>query len=137
MKRFQDNIWLPYYKSKLLHLVNRNEEAIDFLIPVVKEKISDYWTWSLFGELFNDSDKEKAISFYSKSLLCKGEDKFIANVRIKFAELLIQKELWNEAKYEIDTAIKTKENEGARVPDRLRNYQGNEWYKIATKNNSN
>ena len=135
--RCQDNIWLPYYKAKLLHLVNRNEEAIEFLIPVVKEKISDYWTWSLLADLVIETDKEKAVSCYCKSLLCKGEDKFIANVRTKFAELLIQKELWSEAKFEIASAIKAKEVEGAKVSDRLKDYQQREWYKNATEKKSN
>lgn len=138
IKRFQDNIWLPYYKAKLLHLVNRNEEAIEFLIPVVKEKISDYWTWSLLAELVIETDKEKAVSCYCKSLLCKSEDKFLANVRTKFAELLIQKELWSEAKFEIACAIVAKETEGAKVSDKLRDYQQKDWYKnAADKKNNN
>ena len=137
IKRCQDNIWLTYYKAKLLHLINRNEEAIEFLIPVVKEKISDYWTWSLLAELVIVSDKEKAVSCYCKSLLCKGEDKFIANVRTKFAELLIQRELWSEAKFEIISAIRAKETEGAKVSDRLRDYQQKEWFKNAAEKRSN
>lgn len=137
IQRFQDNIWLPYYKAKLLHLVHRNEEAIEFLIPVVKAKISDYWTWSLLAELLIETDKEKAVSCFCKSLLCKGEDKFIANVRAKFAELLIQKELWSEAKFEITSAIIAKETEGAKVSDRLRDYQQKDWYKNATDKKSN
>ncbi|MBI3719069.1 MAG: hypothetical protein HY252_10810 [Sphingobacteriales bacterium] len=137
IKRCQDNIWLTYYKAKLLHLINRNEEAIEFLIPVVKEKISDYWTWSLLAELVIEADKEKAVSCYCKSLLCKGEDKFIANVRTRFAELLIQKELWSEAKFEINSAIRAKETEGAKVSDRLRDYQQKEWFKNAAEKRSN
>lgn len=137
IKRCQDNIWLTYYKAKLLHLINRNEEAIEFLIPVVKEKISDYWTWSLLAELVIVSDKEKAVSCYCKYLLCKGDDKFIANVRTKFAELLIQRELWSEAKFEIISAIRAKETEGAKVSDRLRDYQQKEWFKNAAEKRSN
>jgi len=137
IERYQDNIWLSYYKAKLLHLVNQNEEAIEFLIPVIKEKISDYWTWSLLAELVVDSDNDKAISCYCKSLLCKGEDKFIANVRVKFAQLLIQKELWSEAKFEIISAIKAKENEGVKVSDLQRIYQAQEWFINADHKNSN
>ena len=138
IERFQENIWLTFYKAKLLHLVNRNEEAIEFLVPVVKEKISEYWVWNLLAELVIEADKEKAFSSYCKSLLCVGEDKFIANVRVKFAELLIQKELWSEAKFEITSAIKTKEaEEGGRVSDRLRDYQKTDWYKNAVEKKSN
>lgn len=135
--RFANNLWLPYYKAKLLHLVHRNEEAIEFLVSVIKEKISEYWTWSLLAELVIENDKEKAISCYCKSLLCKGEDKFIAKVRAKFAELLIQKELWSEAKFEIAAAIKAKEDEGAKVSDTLRDYQQKDWYKNAPDKKSN
>lgn len=136
IERFQDNIWLPYYKAKQLHLVSRNEEAIEFLIPVVKEKISEYWTWSLLAELLIETDTEKAISCYCKSLLCKIEDKF-SGVRIKFARLLIQNELWNEAKLEIVSAIAAKEREGLAVPEEWRDYQQKEWYRNAVDKNSN
>ncbi len=127
---FKDNIWLPYYKAKLLHLVNRNDEAIEFLIPVVKEKITEYWTWSLLGDLIIVSDKEKALSCYCKSLLCKAEVKFLASVRMKLAQLLIDKELWKEAKSEINSIINSKD-EGAFIPDILANYQQNDWFKSA------
>ena len=133
---FKDNIWLPYYKAKLLHLVNRNEEAIEFLIPVVKEKITEYWVWSLLGDLVVGEDKEKALSCYCKSLLCKAEVKFLASVRLKIAQLLIQKELWKEAKCEIITIINSKE-QGAFIPDILVTYQQNDWYKSSDEKRNN
>lgn len=133
---FKDNIWLPYYKAKLLHLVNRNEEAIEFLIPVVKEKITEYWVWSLLGDLVVGDDKEKALSCYCKSLLCKAEVKFSASVRLKFAQLLIQKELWKEAKYEINSIVNSKE-QGAFIPDILVTYQQNNWFKSADEKRNN
>jgi len=133
IQKFKDNIWLNYYKAKLLHLINRNDEAINFLIPVVKEKISEFWTWSLLGELVLINNFDLKISCYCKSLLCSGEDKFLANVRIKLAELLIQKELWNEAKYEIEQAITAKE----KVSDKLTDYQKKEWFLSAQSKKNN
>lgn len=137
IERFQNNIWLPYYKAKLLHLVNRSEEAIEFLIPVVKEKISEYWTWSLLADLVVESDKETAFSCYCKSLLCKGEGKYIANVRVKLVELLIRKELWEEAKFEIACTINSIVSEGKNVPAKLRDYEQENWFKKASDKKSN
>lgn len=137
IQTFQDNIWLTYYKAKLLHLINRNQEAIEFLIPVVKEKISEYWTWNLLAELMMESDTEKALSCFCKSLLCKGEDKFLANVRTRFVELLIEREYFNEAKFEVTEAIKAKEAEAANVSERLRNYQKSHWYNSASTKANN
>lgn len=135
--RFPENIWLTYYKAKLLHLLNRNEDAIQFLIPVVKEKFNDYWSWSLLAEIILETNKEIAFSCYCNSLLCNGDDKFIVNVRSKFAELIIEKEHWNEAKYEISTVIKIKEAEGIKISERLLELQQSEWYKNAKKLVSN
>ena len=133
---FKENIWLPYYKAKLLHLVGRNEEAIEFLIPVVKEKITEYWTWSLLAELVVVDDSEKAFSCYCKSLLCKAEPKFLTKVRMKFTELLVRKELWKEAKCEINAIINSKE-EGAYIPDVLIAYQQKDWFKLAEAKRTN
>ena len=130
--RFPDNFWLTYYKAKLLHSVGQNREAYEFSISVVKAKLNDYWAWDLLAETLVDVDREKAFSCYCKALLCRSEDKFLANVRIKFAELLIQKSLYSEAKYEIDQAIKSRENEGWKLTEILVHYQHSEWHANST-----
>lgn len=137
IQKFQDNFWLIYYKAKLLHAIGKNNLAFDFSITVVKSKINDYWAWDLLGEILLSSDKEKAFSCYCKALLCKTEDKFLINIRIKFSELLIENSLFNEAKYEIDKAIQSREKEGWKPTEVLNNYQNSDWYKnsSATTNN--
>lgn len=135
--RFPENFWLTYYKAKLLHNVGQNREAYEFSISVVKAKLNDYWAWDLLAETLIDVDREKAFSCYCKALLCRSEDKFIANVRIKFAELLIQKSLYSEAKYEIDQAIKSRENEGWKLTEILVQYQHSDWYSKTTASINN
>lgn len=137
IQKFQDNFWLIYYKAKLLHAIGRSDLAIDFSIAVVKNKINDYWAWDLLGEILSNLDREKSFSCYCKALLCKTEDKFLINVRIKFAELLIEKSFFNEAKYEIEKAIQSREKEGWKPTEALNNYQNSDWYKnsSATANN--
>lgn len=137
IKKFQENIWLTYYKAKLLYLIGQNEQAIQFLLPVVKEKISDFWTWSLLAELFSEVDKKRSISCYCKSLLCKSEEIFLTNVRLKFIEILINEGLWKEAKVEINIVIQTKLTEAKGIPEKISMYQTREWYKstLAEKNN--
>ena len=138
IQKFPDNFWLIYYKAKLLHLLGQNDAALEFSISVTKTKVNEYWAWDLLAEILLD-DREKAFSCYCKALLCRGEDKFLANVRIKFADLLIQKSLYSEAKYEIDKAIQSRENEGWKITETLMDYQNSDWYPntIATKNNQN
>jgi len=135
--RFPENIWLTYYKAKILHQLNRNDEALGFLIPVVKEKITEYWTWSLLAEIINDKDAEKSFSCYCKALLCNGEEKFTVNVRLKLAEMLIKKNLWNEAKHEISTVVKIKEKDGIKLSEQLIDWQNSDWYGNSIERSSN
>lgn len=137
IKRFPENFWLIYYKAKLLHCLGLNREAKKISISVVKAKLNDYWAWDLLAETLIDEDKEKAFSCYCKALLCRGEDKFLANIRIKFVELLIQKSLYREAKYEIEQVIKSRLKEGWSLTEILFYHQNSEWYigTNATKDN--
>jgi tetratricopeptide (TPR) repeat protein len=137
IRKFPENFWLIYYKAKLLHLIGQNDAALSFSISVAKVKVNEYWAWALLAEILLDMDKEKAFSCYCKALLCKGEDKFLANVRIKFAELLIEKSLYPEAKYEIDKAIESREKEGWKLTEELIEYQNSDWYSntVASENN--
>ncbi len=139
IQKFPDNFWLIYYKAKLLHLVGQNDAAFEFSISVTKTKVNEYWAWDLLAEILLDIDREKAFSCYCKALLCRGEDRFLANVRIKFAELLIEKSMYPEAKYEIDKAIESREKEGWKITEVLIGYQNSDWYTntTASQNNQN
>lgn len=137
ISKFPENFWLTYYKAKLLHSLGNNQEAYEFSISIVKAKLNDYWAWDLLAEILISVDKEKSFSCYCKALLCRSEDKFLGSVRIKFAELLLQKSLFNEAKCEINQAIKSRENEGWKLTEILITYQQSEWYANATATTNN
>jgi len=128
IETFSENFWLIYYKVKLLHELAANEQALEFSLLVVKNKIDQYWAWDLLGEVLLLIDKEKTFSCYCKALQCRAEEKFLVNVRIKFANLLLEKSMFNEAKYEIDKAIESREKEGWKLTDTLINFQNSEWY---------
>ncbi len=134
---FPENFWLIYYKVKLLHEINEDEIALEFSLLVVKNKIDQYWAWDLLGEVLLNIDSEKTFSCYCKALQCRAEDKFLANVRIKFAKLLLDKSMFDEAKYEISQAIKSREKEGWKLTEILLNYQSSEWYINATSVSNN
>ena len=137
IQKFPDNFWLIYYKAKLLHLIGQNDAALEFSISVTKTKVNEYWAWGLLAEILWDLDREKAFSCYCKALLCRGEDKFLANVRIKFAELLLEKALYAEAKFEIDKAIESREKEGWKLTEVLISYQNSDWYINTTASQNN
>ena len=137
IKAFPENFWLTYYKAKLLLGVQKNREANEFAISVVKAKLNDYWAWDLLAETLINSEKEKAFACYCKALLCKSELKFLANVRMKFADILLQKSLYSEAKYEIDQAIKSREQEGWKLTEKQLQFQVAQWYQSTNATSTN
>lgn len=137
INKFKDNIWLTYYNAKLLHLIGRNEEAIEFLKPVVKEKITEWWSWNYLAELIEDTDNELNKSCLCKALMCKTEEKFLINVRLKMIKILINNELWNEAKTEINIITESKKLEDKPIPNDILTYQNTEWYQKSEIRKSN
>ena len=134
---FPENFWLTYYKAKLLLGVGENREAYEFALSVAKAKLNEYWAWDLLAETLVGTDTEKAFGCYSKALSCRSDEKFLANVRMKFADLLIQKSLYCEAKFEIDQAIKSREQEGWKLTEAQLHYQAADWYQSTTATKEN
>lgn len=125
---FNENIWLLLNKTKLLHVLGRDSEAITFAKSIVKSKINDYWAWDLLGEILMSSDPERGFSCYCKALSCRSEEKFLGNVRLKFAKLLIDRSLYAEAKFEIQNAITSREQEGWKLTQEMLEYMQSEWF---------
>lgn len=126
---FNENIWLLLNKTKLLHALGRDNEALTFAKSIVKSKINDYWAWDLLGEILMSSDPERGFSCYCKALLCRSEEKFLGNVRLKFAEQLIDRSLYAEAKLEIQKAITSREQEGWKLTQEMLEYKQSEWFR--------
>ena len=126
IEAFPENFWLTYYKAKLLLGIGKKREAYEFAISIVKAKLNDYWAWDLLAETLIGSETEKAFGCYSKALTCRSEEKFLSNVRMKFADLLIKKSLLQEAKYEIVQAINSREQEGWKLTEAQLQYKNTE-----------
>lgn len=138
IQKYPDNIWLCYKKAKILIETGLADEAEKYLLPVVKEKRKEFWAWEALGSLYSKADTDLAIACYCKALTCGADEKFLVSTRIDFAELLIKKELFNEARHEIETSVKVREQNGYRIPHDVLRYYTQNWFKQtkATTNNS-
>jgi hypothetical protein len=128
VSRLNHNIWLPYYKAKLLLLLNRHNEVESFLKPVVKEKRNEFWAWALLGEVYNKTSPSKTIACYCKSLLCTADEKFLINVRYDFGLILYNKGFFDEAKTEFTLSIKSRQANGYRLTAELHEIEQQPWF---------
>jgi len=136
---FKENEWLILYKTKLLHALGNDSEAISFAKQIVKSKINDFWAWELLGDILMSSDSQKSFSCYCKALMCRSEEKFIASLRLKFADFLIQRSMFPEAKLEVQRAILSREQEGWKITQKMLEHQQSKWFTSteSSKNNRN
>ena len=71
------------------------------------------------------------------ALTLKTPDSFLGIVRTSLAKQLIEKQLYNEARIEIEAVLKEKQESGHKVPNQLQQWQQESWYAEAQLLNDN
>ena len=126
--KYPDNIWICFYKAKLLLLTGEPDEAAKFGLRVVKGKINDFWSWGLLGKVYEKIDDDLAISCYYRSLTCVTDESFLGSVRTDLAVLLIKNQRFSEAKYEVETVLKSNESNNRQHSSTLTQITSQSWY---------
>jgi hypothetical protein len=127
-----------YFQAKLLLSQGDRENMLSALIPFARKKRNDFWVWEILSEAYLN-DEEKVFALYCKALSCHSPEEMLINLRQKMAGLLIKRQLYNEAKTEIDLLVASRNSSGFRIPQNVSDWQSQEWYKNASalKNNKN
>lgn len=126
----------PYFKAKLLLALGDNENMLSALLPFAKKKKNDFWVWDTLSEAFRN-DEEKVVACYCKALSCKSPEEMLVNLRQRMAAIFIKKQLFNEAKTEINLLVKSKTTHGFKIPYNVADWMNQDWYKKATSKTSN
>jgi tetratricopeptide (TPR) repeat protein len=128
IERFPDNIWLKLDKAKVLLSLGLHDEALAFALQVAKAKSNDYWAWGLLGDIVSRTDQEAALGCYCKALSCPADDKFTGKIRVKVAQRMLERHDLAAAKREIETVVRSKENEGYKIPEEAAAIVSQAWF---------
>ena len=126
----------PYFKAKLLLALGDGENILSAFLPFAKQKRNDFWVWEVMAEIFPD-DKEIQFACYCKALSLKTPEDFLVKLRQTFAGMLVERQMYNEAKTEIQKVISTKEKHKWKLSIRITQWIGQDWYKSATSKKDN
>lgn len=137
IERFPDNLWLKYYKAKVLIALGRSDEAESFGREVVKNKSNDFWSWGLFGDIHQDISNDLRLACYCKALLCSKDVNFVGNVKLKLAGMLIDRDEYERAKLEIDEVVNYRRDNDQRIPQNAVRMMEQDWYIATTAAPSN
>jgi hypothetical protein len=125
-----------YFNAKLLLALDTKDNILESLLPFAKKKRNDFWVWEILAEAFY-SDPDKVFACYCKALTCKSPDEMLVGLRQKMTRMLISRKLFNEAKTEIDLLVKSRTENGFKIPAEVTNWQVTDWYKTAVQSKSN
>ncbi len=125
-----------YFNAKLLLALGNNENMLELLLPFAKKKRNDFWVWTILAEAFSQ-EPEKVFACYCKALSCKSPEEMLVSLRQKMAAKLIEKNLYNEAKTEIEILVQTRKANEFKIPYEVENWQNMDWYNSAIANNTN
>lgn len=124
-----------YHKSLLLLALNKKDEALDSIRPFVKHKQNEFWVWDVLGDTTENDDIK--LSCLCRSLLCRTKPEFIGKVRIKAAQLMIKKELFDNARTELDAFFNTYKTNGWHISTDLESLTKQQWYLSASNLGNN
>jgi hypothetical protein len=125
-----------YFQAKLLLALGDREDMLSALLPFAKKKKNDFWVWEILSEAFPD-DEEKVFGLYCKALSCHSPEEMLINLRQKMAALFIIRQLYNEARTEIELLVTARNEKGYKIPSEVIQWQSKDWYLQATASKSN
>lgn len=126
----------PYFKAKLLLALGDQDNILSSLLPFAKKKRNEFWVWEILSEAF-PTDKEKVYACYCRGLLCSAPEKMTINLRAKIIPLFIEKQMWDEAKTEIEKIIEIRNINNWKIPTQIISYQNENWYQKANRKRDN
>jgi len=88
------------------------------------------------ADIFPD-DKEIQFACYCKALSLKTPEDFLVKLRQTFAGMLVERQMYSEAKTEIQKVISTREKQEWKLPNQITQWTEQDWYKSATPNKDN
>jgi hypothetical protein len=130
-KQYPTLQYISYYRAKLLIAKGDSENVLSAFLPFAIRKRTQFWVWELLADLFPQND-EKHLACLCKALSIDAQEEMQLKLRQKMAKVLVEKKLFNEAKFEITQCIETRTKHQWKISSEIENFTKSEWYANAT-----
>lgn len=131
IEKHPDYQYPPYFKAKLLLALGNDEDVLSAFLPFAKQKRNDFWVWELLAEIFSNN-KDLQFACYCKALSLKTPEDFLVKLRQTFTQLLIDRNLFDEARTEIQKIIEIRNKHEWKLSNQITQWTEQGWYKSAT-----
>ena len=137
--RMPGNHLLAYYHGRLLMRLYRGKEAKECLHEVLLKQKNQFWAWAAYGETLKEADKTNYLACLCKALSFPVDEHMLLSVREEMATLLVELEMYPEAKTEIEQILQIRHEHNYKLCKEIEDLQSKQWFieTIAPKNNLN
>ena len=119
--------YLPYFRAKLLLSIGENQSVFAAFLPFAKRKKTEFWVWEVIADTFEAND-ENRFACFCKALSLKSPEEFLIGLRLDFAKMLIQKEMFPEAKLEIAKVVDIRTSKGWKISNEIQQLLSQKWF---------
>lgn len=127
LEHVPDNLWLIYYKGKLLLALNRPTEAVDYLKIVVQHKLHEGWAWDSLARALARSGHELSLVCACKAVDESDPDKS-QSYRLKLLQVLVEKNYLKEAKALIERMREISNEFSVQLPREVEHFEHLPWF---------
>ncbi len=124
----QHKIWLDYDEAKCLIMAGRNNDAREFIIPVLKKKQSESWAWGALAATYRKENTNVAITLFTQGLCHAHDEKFALPLLKGLAPLLASKSFIKEASMCIQKATNCYQENGWKIKPDLEKLLNESWF---------
>lgn len=122
-----ENLWLIYYKGKLLLKLDRAKEAVNYFKSVVQQKLREGWAWHYLAEAMEESSDELTLACACKAVAESPADKSL-RMRFHLARLLVKAQYFEEAKALIECMHTIAADYAVQMPKEVEEIKRHAWY---------
>jgi hypothetical protein len=128
--------FLPYFKAKLLIQTGQKDLVLESFIPFARRKKNEFWVWEVIAELYEIND-DRNFACHCKALSLSSPEEYLVGLRKDFAQMLIEKGMYPEAKFELMKLIDIRNQKGWKIGNDILQITNQSWYNETKETSSN
>lgn len=102
LQTYKANPHLPLYKAITLVSQGKKKEALEYYRILLRRWPKKFFLWSNAEEVVPYHDLDLRISFLSKAVATTRNPRFLGDIKLRLANLLLKKGLYANARYELE-----------------------------------
>lgn len=136
MANHPEMTYLGYFYGKLLLVLGSTiEEELKVVIPFAKKKSTEFWVWQLLAEVFVDNPNTR-MACLLRAVHCHTQENFLGKIRTSLAELYIEREQYDLAKYQINKVMQTYLSQNWHISNQIVSWSHEPWFNKTTPNDA-